>query len=476
MPRKLELSYHATGQWKKKVNGKDHYFGKGKNKSDVASYDAALARYRQWHDEQQAEKRKAGTMGAVADTLNAVWTEGLTPEEVKARFAGTKAEGQFVEQYLTARAAELQRNRKIKAAVEKIDAGTEAATPRTISNMIDKFLARKKGQAQTGQKSVGRFANLESSLKHFREFVGADEPSNTIDAISLSDYYDQLMAEMEAGKYGDYSARDRLAAAKQFIRWGWEMGANELPRNIESRELTIAVTVGDPEPMPVESLKIRVAAATGRLKLELLLMANCGMTQVDTGDLLHTQIDWQAGTITRKRSKKQKGQEENLPTVTWYLWPSTLQLLREQATKDSPFVLATRSGERTNRDSFSEAGKAVRNDATGQSYRKFERKLIDKFNAETLPKLSKSQIKAMMESEDLELDENKKPTLAHWPPKHIRKTGSSAIGNHKEYSRYAQYFLGQAPESVADGHYVKPSQEVFKECCKWLGEFLELSN
>jgi hypothetical protein len=39
------------------------------------------------------------------------------------------------------------------------------------------------------------------------------------------------------------------------------------------------------------------------LTLHLLLMANCGFTQQDVSDLSQDEVDWQLGTITRKRSK-----------------------------------------------------------------------------------------------------------------------------------------------------------------------------
>ena len=429
----------ARSCWRKKHRGQVYYVGKGTERYSEADYKRAWNEWEAKEQELRDQERKANTPQAVYDTLRAVWSEnGLTPEQVRERLQGTTVEGQATEQLLTARAEQLDRQRKIKAAVNRID--NPDAGERTVGNMIDRFLARKKSQAQTGQKSVGRFANLESYLKRFKEFVGADEPAKSIDAITLSDYHEELLELIEAEKIGDYTARDRFAAVKQFVRWTWEMGACELPRNIESRELSIGVTAGDVQPMPLDALRARVAKATGRLKLELLLMANAGFTQIDCGDLLHTEINWQAGTITRKRSKKQKGREKSLPTVTYYLWPSTLKLLRELATEDSPHVLATRQGQQTTRDGFSKDGKPVRSDATGQAYRKFEQANFSD----------------------------------HWTPKRIRKTSATEIGNSKEYARYAQYFLGQSPESVADTHYVRPSEQQFKECLQWLGKHLQL--
>jgi hypothetical protein len=39
---------------------------------------------------------------------------------------------------------------------------------------------------------------------------------------------------------------------------------------------------------------------------------------------------------------------------------------------------------------------------------------------------------------------------ARLPFKHLRKTSATALGSHPEFRTYAQYFLGHAPETVAD--------------------------
>ena len=46
-----------------------------------------------------------------------------------------------------------------------------------------------------------------------------------------------------------------------------------------------------------------VTNTSDRTKLYILLMLNCGMTQKDVADLQKTEVDWDAGYISRKRSK-----------------------------------------------------------------------------------------------------------------------------------------------------------------------------
>ena len=43
----------------------------------------------------------------------------------------------------------------------------------------------------------------------------------------------------------------------------------------------------------------------------------------------------------------------------------------------------------------------------------------------------------------------------------LRKTSSSLLETHEVYGRYATLFLGQSPRSIADRHYVWPSQDLF---------------
>ena len=53
-------------------------------------------------------------------------------------------------------------------------------------------------------------------------------------------------------------------------------------------------------------------------------------------------------------------------------------------------------------------------------------------------------------------------------PRNLRTFASNHLGTHPQYKFYAQYFLGQAAENVADRHYVVPSDAEFFEALAWL--------
>ena len=56
------------------------------------------------------------------------------------------------------------------------------------------------------------------------------------------------------------------------------------------------------------------------------------------------------------------------------------------------------------------------------------------------------------------------------PPKTVRKTAASKLEEHPEYSRYEGSFLGHAPATMAERHYIKPSDAQFDKALTWLRE------
>jgi hypothetical protein len=177
-----------------------------------------------------------------------------------------------------------------------------------------------------------------------------------------------------------------------------------------------------------------IGEAPGQLKLHLLLMANCGFTQVDCSDLLDTEVDWTAGTVTRKRSKT--ADQDSTPTVTYRLWPQTFALLRQYRSGQDR-VLLTESGRPFVRRELTADGHLVKADNIASNFAHLKRRL--KF---------------------------KKPL------KLLRKTGATILDSHPEFSRYSTLFLGHSPRSIKDRHYSAPSQDRFDAAVAWLGQQL----
>lgn len=135
----------------------------------------------------------------------------------------------------------------------------------------------------------------------------------------------------------------------------------------------------------------------------------------------------------RKRSKTHE--RESVPTVNYLLWGVTLDLLKRYASKERDRVLLTESGLPSVRDRLDDEGKRHRVNALQSVY--------------------------VHVKERLNLE---KPYMS------LRATAGSKLEENDEYARYAQHFLGQAPEDIARKHYVIPSQDRFDAAVRCPGE------
>ena len=165
----------------------------------------------------------------------------------------------------------------------------------------------------------------------------------------------------------------------------------------------------------MDELKRLILQAKPRLKLCLLLMANCGFTQKDVSDLRKDEIDPSFNWITRKRSKTAK--QETAPIVRYKLWTETRQLLRAALCKDKTYALCNRNGHRLLVREMKE-GKMQCSDNIACSFSCLCRRL-----------------------------EMKKRPL-----KLIRKTSATLLKN-SQFGHLQSLFLGHSPRDMADRHY-----------------------
>ena len=103
-----------------------------------------------------------------------------------------------------------------------------------------------------------------------------------------------------------------------------------LPRVLDSQSKALAIQELRNKPVVFsnEELATLFRAAKPRMKLYMLLMLNCGMTQKDVSDLNVLEVDWEEGRIIRKRSKTRGN--GNVPEVDYRLWPETWDLLQQE--------------------------------------------------------------------------------------------------------------------------------------------------
>jgi integrase len=157
----------------------------------------------------------------------------------------------------------------------------------------------------------------------------------------------------------------------------------------------------------------------------MLLALNCGFTQADISDLTHEEA--KNGRITRKRSKTRR--KKTTPEVSYLLWAETSKSLEEHRSTDPLRVLVTHSGKPW-----------VDNSRHG----------ADSIRTQYRYVLDRTGITASFKA--------------------LRKTAATMLERHPTFRAYAQYFLGHAPQTVAQTHYTTPDQEEFDRAVTWLGD------
>lgn len=303
---------------------------------------------------------------------------------------------------------------------------------RTVAAAVDRYLAMKRAEAESGQIRVTSYQPIRDRLPHFKNYVG-DVDAGKIDERTLSGFHAHLLDRMGSGDFSQQYAAHILSAARSFVRHLWrERTLEALPRNLDT--LAIKVDGREIETFDLGALDTILDAAVERTRLYLLLMLNCGMYQSDVAAVKQSQVDWAGGKITRKRTKTER--EKKVPTVSYLLWDETFRLLKKYRSQDPILALTNENGAALLRRPLRENGRVSRTDNIKKGYERL--------------------CKCLRIEEPM-------------PLMYLRKTSASLLETHETFGRHAQYFLGQAPQSLAERRYAKPSPEQFDRAVRWLG-------
>jgi integrase len=298
---------------------------------------------------------------------------------------------------------------------------------RTVSRHVERWVQTQQARVAAGQMAPDQADNLRIALCHFRDWFGAAAPVDGIDAGKFHDFYLWCLAKDWSNDY----KKKVFATARTFIRFLWENDVTPLPKNLDSKGFRF--NAGNKVIVTWTPLEFRnmLKASPGQLKLHLLLMANCGMTQQDISDLEDEEVDWQEGRILRKRSKT--SDKKSTPTVNYKLWPVTFELLRKYRS-GTPTVLLTESGRPFVRKELVQ-GRLIKSDNIRSNFAHVR-------NRVKFPKSLKL----------------------------LRKTSATLLESHETYGRFTQHFLGHAPRTIAARHYAAPAQDLFDAAVDWLGQ------
>ena len=313
------------------------------------------------------------------------------------------------------------------------------AVENTIRGHIDQYLEFRQSKTQTGKNKLGTYQTFRHRLNVFRKWVDPALPLDGLNEELWERFYLYLASRVQKQEMEPGTMSSVLCAGREFVRSRWERRLIELPRNLTSRALAVSAPLSRVETFTKEELKARFKEADERMRLFALLALNCGFYSVDIGTLKQSEVDWENGRIQRKRTKT-RGRSENVPTVDYLLWQETFNLLKKHRVKEGELALLNADGKPLWHEYEKDNGKYVKSDAVKCLYFRLQATQLEIPN-----------------------DERK-------PFKTFRKTASSKLDDHIEYGRYAEYFLGEAPRSIAGRHYIQPSREQFDNAVKWLRE------
>ena len=309
------------------------------------------------------------------------------------------------------------------------------------------FLKEKRAAVKGGELTPGRYDTIQRYVTEFVTWLGGSYPVADINGKTLTNYRIELLQRAEAKRTetnggSQATTKDRLDTVKSFIRWLWHIEAiPTLPRNMDSRSGGLKISNSPPAVVVFEKVEIGtlLKEASERIQLYILLMLNCGMTQKDIADLNHSEVDWERGRITRKRSKTRHF--ENVPEVSYVLWPRTRSLLRKHRTNagQGP-VLVNAGGGPLRYEEVQANGKFKKNDNIRTAFSRLQRK-----------------------------------TGITKPLKSLKKTSASLIRSDPRYASLESLFLGHAPQSMSDKHYTVAPQALLDDAVIWLGTEYGLS-
>jgi integrase len=305
-----------------------------------------------------------------------------------------------------------------------------APTEESVGKLIDDYLGLFRSRNRAGEISAAEANDAHYALLAFRDWVGAGASVKGIDYALMERWW---LETLKAG-VSVPTKRKRLRFPKGFVKWLARRGM-VTPLDMDAMRVKYTPAA---VPMPnLGEIKRIVEAAAGPLRLHLLLMLNCGMTQVDVASLRQEEVDWVSGRIRRKRTKTRI--REKVPVVDYPLWPETFALLRMNRQTGGDLALLTPSGKRWLRDDVDGEGRRRKTDQIGTDYKYLKKRI-------------KTDVRLGM----------------------FRKVGANILADEPRFAALAQRFLGHAPTSVAERHYTsdRAGQAHFDEAVVWVGRKL----
>lgn len=327
-------------------------------------------------------------------------------------------------------------------------ASHERKLPQTIKHQVQRFLDFKETQVRGGVLKARTWGTLAERLPFFVDWIKPGTHVSTINGNTLTGFYEWLLRQ----PWGHLRRRNVFNTSRQWIRWACQQDdveLNHLPGNIDSREFVFLVHLdktGVAKKTRTELLwtpdefQDTLEIIPEDFQLYLLLMLNCGFTNIDVGTLLKTEVRLNEERIIRQRTKTRR--HDHPPVANYKLWPITTRLLRSHWSDHETLALTNLAGSPLCVSKLVEKNGTTHETVWSSLGRRFG----------TLKKA--------------------KPTIPRKQMKFLRKTGSTKLKSDKRFLTLDSLYLGNSFETIADKHYNAFDGEPYTpldEAIEWLG-------
>lgn len=286
--------------------------------------------------------------------------------------------------------------------------------------------------------SATTLREIQDFMKEFKDMKDSDGRTvlfgewgvTRIDEAMIEDLY-LTLRDSYMKPLGVVARKKRWQRLRQFIKYLSGKKLIEQPRNLW--DFSISVDKTPPKVVGVEKARAVLKGLKPRFRLYALLGINCSMNPVDIGGLTKGMVDWERGVVCKKRVKTAK--QENVPLVSYKLWPETLELLRElQDTKHPELVLTNLHG------------------TPLYSHRVVDRKPV--INAPIIQQWGDAKTGVV---------------LTDW-----RDLGANLVYKHPLFRALNQLYLGHAPSGMNHIHYLEPPEDILDDALEYVrGVLLE---
>lgn len=203
----------------------------------------------------------------------------------------------------------------------------QAEKGRSIQEQIESWISSQH------QKNPITLEAKKGRIRAFAEWFGAGKDVSSVNEKVLRDYHGHCWDMIKAREIDDNAgwskptARAYFMSLQEFGAWLLDEKILSELRNVRSKSFRFELDRPDNYIFPLEIVRSLLANAPEKTRLYFLLALNCGFLQGDIANLQPEEINWKAGTITKKRQKMKR--KKNALQPTWHLWAETIALLKK---------------------------------------------------------------------------------------------------------------------------------------------------